>query len=83
MQHDRIKHKVFITPGTTEYHGDTYMATIGSIMHLMSVIDTIPQTTENLTVGEDNYEDMHNISADNFLENLMDGLVDEEDDFEW
>ena len=83
MQHDRIKHKVFIAPGTTEYHGDTYMSTIGAVMHLMSVIDTIPQTTENLTVGEDNYEDMHSISADDFLENLMDGLIDEDDDFEW
>lgn len=83
MMHDRIKHKVTIAPGTTEYHGDTYMATIGAVMHLMSMIENLPQTTENLTVGEDNYEDMHSISADDFLENLMDGLIDEDDDFEW
>ena len=59
------------------------MATIGAVMHLMSMIENLPQTTENLTVGEDNYEDMHSISADDFLENLMDGLIDEDDDFEW
>ena len=93
MQHNRVKHKVFITPGATQYHGDTYMSLIGAFMHLMSVLDELPLTNENLTLGEDFYKDQYEIDTQEIMDSLVDGalnglmdvdyddLWDEDDDF--
>ena len=93
MQHNRVKHKVFITPGATQYHGDTYMSLIGAFMHLMSVLDELPLTNENLTLGEDFYKDQYEIDTQEMMDSLVDGalnglmdvdyddLWDEDDDF--
>ena len=75
MQHNRVKHKVFITPGATQYHGDTYMSLIGAFMHLMSVLDELPLTNENLTLGEDFYKDQYEIDTQEMMDSLVDGAL--------
>ena len=74
MMHDRVKHKVFIAPGTTEYHGDTYMSLVGALMHLMKELPTLSLTNENLTSGEDTYEDR---DAEEMMDSLLDSLMDD------
>ena len=75
MQHDRIKHRVFISPGATEYHGDTYTSLVGCFMHLMKVLDTLPLTNENLTVGEDIDSTQFEIDTSEMMDSLVDGAL--------
>ena len=94
MMHDRVRRKVFVAPGTTAYHGDTYMSLIGCIMHLTKELEFLPLTNENLTAGEDLLEDQYEIDVNEMMDTLVDGalnglveyesvddLFDEDDDF--
>ena len=96
MQHDRVKHRVFISPGATEYHGDTYMSLVGCFMHLMKELENLPLTNENLTIGEDLTYDQYEIDTNEMMDSLVDGalnglveyesaddLFDDDDDFIW
>ena len=75
MMHDRIKHKVFIAPGTTEWHGDTYMSLVGAIMHLMTELPTLPLTNLNMTTSDD--DTTVNKDAEEMMDNMIDSLMDE------
>ena len=50
------------------------MSLVGALMHLMKELPTLSLTNENLTSGEDTYE---NRDAEEMMDSLLDSLMDD------